>query len=180
MRSMTRKEELVRVQTDFLRRLSGLVPCTMQGHMGAWRLPLRACTARLRNVGSATHRSYGTPPRHSSGRGAVLAVLPAIPARLADAPTTHGASGPVDCNAASLGHWDGLLWADGVAHRLIMLMLGSGAHDASGGRQVQILYDTCTPTSSASAPRCCRQRLQGDAAIHLGRIAVADPARRFL
>ena len=74
---------------------------------------------------------------------------------------------------------NGILWADGVAHRLIMLMLGSRAHDASGGRHVQIC-NACTPTTSASAPLHCRQRRKGNAAIHLGRIAVADPARRFL
>ena len=101
--------------------------------------------------GSATQRSYGTPPGHSSGRGAVLAVLPAIPARLADAPTTHSTSGSVDCNAASLAHWDGLLWADGVAHRLIML--GSEAHDASGGRQVQIQVEEVNEALSTSAPQ---------------------------
>ena len=82
------------------------------------------------------HGAWYDAPGHSSGRGAVLAVLPAMSARLADAPTTHGASGHVDCNAAMQGHWDGLLWADGVAHRLVVLVLGSGAHDASESRRV--------------------------------------------
>ena len=155
-----------------------LAPCKDIVGMAATVASLYGSAAQR---GSATQRSYGTPPGHSSGRGAALAVLPAMPARLADTATTHGASGHVDCSAASHGHWDGLLWADGVAHRLIMLVLGSGAHGASGGRQVQILLSSaCTPTTSASAPLHCRQRRKGNAAIHLGRIAVADPVRRFL
>ena len=131
--------------------------------------------------GSATQRRYGAPPGHFSGRGAVLAVLPAMSARLADAATTHGASGHVDCNAATQGCWDGLIWADGVAHRLDVLVLGNGAHGASESQHIQILLsNACMPTTSASAPLHCGQRREGNAAIHLGRIAVADPARRFL
>ena len=151
-----------------------LAPCKDKAGKAAAAASLRDSAAHR---GSATRRSYNTPSGHSSGGCTVLAVLPAIAAGLADAPAAHGASGSVDCSAAALAHWNRLSWAGGAAR--CRIVQADGANDASKDWQVRIRYEEDEALSTSATQHCGLLRQNG-VAIHLGRIAMAYPERRFL
>ena len=149
-----------------------LTPCKDNVGKAAAAASLHIWTAHR---GTATERS--TPQRYTSGGCAVLAVLPAMAAWLADAPAARGASGTVDCGTAALAHWNRVSWAGGAAH--CRIVQADGANDASKDWQVRIRYEEEEALSTSATHHGGLLRQSG-VAIRLGRIAVADPVRRFL